>query len=223
MKIPIGPQRVTTWDTLHPPQKQPLPWQRLFVTNNVASSEQKYSLQSGYTAWERTQYVPALPSVAQDMNVTVDICTWFLLQTLIHCPLLLLYFSRMSSSDPLLMSQSAADLFATLIKFFYSAEIWRLKQSAGSLSLSLSCMGRWPTCSFTLRKNPYFQLAVLATGGQSKLHTAAVCRAKTATFSLSECSCPTEFNNKRRAKIIWRAVKCDDTSQTSFTPYVAKI
>lgn len=137
MKIPIGPQRVTTWDTLHPPQKQPLPWQRLFVTNNVASSEQKYSLQSGYTAWERTQYVPALPSVAQDMNVTVDICTWFLLQTLIHCPLLLLYFSRMSSSDPLLMSQSAADLFATLIKFFYSAEIWRLKQSAGSLSLSL--------------------------------------------------------------------------------------
>lgn len=79
--------------------------------------------------------------------------------------------------------------------------------------------GQWgrPTCSFTLGNNPYFQLAVLPTGGQSKLHTAAICRTKTATFPRSQRSRSTDFNNKRRQiSSDGLFVKCNSTWQGIF-------
>lgn len=53
-----------------------------------------------------------------------------------RCPPL--YFSRMSSSDPLLMSRSAADLFHALIKFLYSAERFQ-----GQSCEQVVSQGRW--------------------------------------------------------------------------------
>lgn len=116
--------------------------------------------------------------LTHDVNVRGDGGLWLLLHRLALSPLLLPRFSTMSLRFIINEEVCSWSIPHTNKIIRFCREIWRLKQSAGSLSLSL------PTCSFMLVENPYFQLAVLATGGQSKLHAAAGCRAKTATLSL---------------------------------------
>lgn len=64
------------------------------------------------------------------------------------------------------------------------------------------CRGEHPpTCTFTLWNHPYFQQAVLAAGGQSKLGTAVVCNNKQRKITLDWVWWRQRWSDRRRQHI----------------------
>lgn len=103
----------------------------------MACSEQKYSLYCDYTTCEHTQNVPVLPSLTQDVNVRGDGGVWLLLHRLALSPLPLLCFSTVSLRSIINEEVCSWSIPHTNKILPFCREIWRLKQSAGSLSTYL--------------------------------------------------------------------------------------
>lgn len=155
----------------------------------MACSEQKYSLQRGYTTCEQTRNVAVLPSVTQGVNVRGDEGVWLLLA---HSPLLRLRFSTMSLRSIINEVVCSWSIPHTNKILRFCREIWRLKQSAGSLSLYLPAPSRWERIHIF----SWLSWPQEASRNSTQLPSAE----QKQPHSLCECSSSTEFNDRQKKK-----------------------
>ena len=78
-KSPRTPQRVTTWDTSHPPQKRPLPRQHFLGTNNMACcTHAKENTGWLHNLWTYTKCsCSAVGRTRYKCLGGYTVCTWF--------------------------------------------------------------------------------------------------------------------------------------------------